>query len=118
MLDDSILSTIKNPLQLSPDEDDGFDSEIIIAINDALSDLIEIGIGPEDGFMINGYESKWSDFIKVGKILPYVITYVSSSCKIMIDPPTNQSLLKALENSMSKAKFYLITHVELNMLKR
>lgn len=59
---DSILKSIKKMLGIDPTMD-MFDLDICININSALSNLNQIGLGPHEGFFVNGSEETWSDFL-------------------------------------------------------
>ena len=55
-MDDSILDSIKIILGVDP-EYEAFDSEILMAINSALMALTQLGLGPQDGFLV---KDKWT----------------------------------------------------------
>ena len=59
---DSILGSIKRLLGI-PEVDKEFDPEIIIHINSAIADLVQMGVGPKTGFVISDNNSTWFDFI-------------------------------------------------------
>lgn len=61
-ISESILASIKRLVGI-PEDDKTFDPEIVIHINSALSDLVQMGVGCQDGFIIEDETSMWSDFI-------------------------------------------------------
>lgn len=108
---DSILTSIKKSVGVMP-EYTIFDGDIIMYINDALSDLTQIGIGPEEGFVITDDRSKWSDFIGDSKKLESVKTYVSAQTRLAFDPPANASHMEALQRRSDKCLWRLSHQVE------
>ena len=59
---ESILASIKRLVGI-PEEDTTFDPEVIIHINSALSDLVQMGVGNQDGFAIEDDTATWTDFL-------------------------------------------------------
>ena len=93
---DSILTSIKKSIGVMPDYTI-FDGDIIMYINNALFNLTQIGVGPEEGFVIVDDQSKWSDFLGDSKDLEAAKTYVSIKTKLVFDPPVNTSHIEALQ---------------------
>lgn len=89
---DSILTSIKK--QLGYEEDDtGYDDEIIVHINTVFMDLIQLGVGPADGFEIKDKTSTWNDFIVDMKKFNGVKTYMFMRVKLIFDSSTMTSAL-------------------------
>lgn len=103
---ESILGTIKKLLG-SPDEDVSFDADIIFHINTALSILTQEGIGPKNGFRIYDESFTWSDFIGDDPRLETVKSYVYFKVKLMFDPPTNTTVLNAMQQMCSEMEWRL-----------
>lgn len=61
-LTESILASIKRLLGI-PEQDTTFDADIIININTALANLVQMGIGPQEGFVIADNTYTWTDFL-------------------------------------------------------
>ena len=59
---ESILTSIKKMLGITEDYTH-FDADIIMHINSVFSILTQLGIGPEDGFVIQDDKAVWTDFI-------------------------------------------------------
>lgn len=92
---DSILGHTKGALGVAED-DTAFDVEIIMHINNALSNLNDLGLGPEAGFVIEGADEVWDDFIplssdpvKMAPLQSKIKTYVYLKTRVVFDPPTN-----------------------------
>jgi hypothetical protein len=105
---ESILTSIKK--QLGVDEaDTNFDLDIILDINTALMELNQIGIGPENGYLISDKTPVWTDFIGTAKNLEAVKTYVYIQVKLVFDPPTSSFVLKALQDKANEIYWRLDT---------
>lgn len=94
MVDNSILDSVKKPLNLPPDYA-AFDEDVILHINSVLADLNQLGIGPAEGFMINDNTQTWDEFISGDLLLNNVKSYVFLRVKMLFDPPENQTLINA-----------------------
>ena len=89
-----ILPTVKKVLGISP-EISIFDIDLITHINTVLASLIQIGVGPSEGFEITGDKEKWIDFYN-NKNLNQIRTYVCLKVRMMFDPPTSSILADAM----------------------
>ena len=100
---DSILNTIKKMLGLDP-EYDAFDQELVVFINTALSNLHQIGVGPVNGFMINGSEESWSELLpsETKTIIQNVKSYIYITVKMLFDPPGATNHSNALSESLKE----------------
>lgn len=95
---DGILDTIKKMLGVTGSD---FDVDIRVGINDALSKLRQLGVGPVSGFIVTGNFELWENFVdKTDPRFSMVQTYVYYNTKIMFDPPTNSSVLSAMKEAI------------------
>jgi hypothetical protein len=92
MAGESILDSTKKALGIAPDYD-VFDVDILMHINTVFAVLSQLGIGPEDGFLIEDAEAVWEDFLGTDKQLNSVRTYVFLRVKILFDPPGNSFVM-------------------------
>lgn len=108
MNDKSILTTIKKLLGLS-EEYTAFDTDVIVHINTVLTNLIQMGIGPINGFMIEDSTKKWSDFVPNDKLLfvQQLISYVYIKVRLLFDPPANTNLIDSLKANALELEFRL-----------
>ena len=112
-MEESILISVKKMLGIDEDCVD-FDTDIIININTVMSMLNQMGVGPEEGFIITGRNETW-DSIYTDKRLSMVEEYVKVSVQLAFDPPTNQSMISILEKTISKLEFRIgvvVTDIE------
>ena len=58
----SILTSVKKLLGIAEECTD-FDADIIMYINMALFALVQMGVGPSEGYAISGKENEWTEFV-------------------------------------------------------
>lgn len=102
----SILNSIKKTLGLEADYT-AFDTEIIIHINSVFMILQQLGIGPENGFVISDANAEWSSFLNPGFQLELVKSYMYLKVRMLFDPPQNSSLLEAMNNQIAEFEWRL-----------
>ena len=99
MDDESILNSIKKMLGIEH-TDKTFDDDVTIIINSVLFGLNQIGVGDENGFIINNEDDMWVDFIGERKDIESVKTYVYLKVKLIFDPPQSSFVLDAMERQI------------------
>lgn len=108
-INDSILNTIKKMLGVSNDYK-VFDTDIIVNINSVFSTLIQLGVGPKEGFFISDSLSTWSDFLiteEEQNKFNFVIQYMYLQVKLVFDPPTSSFVLDAYSNRVKELEWRL-----------
>ena len=114
---ESILDTIKKLLGIDKD-DDSFDTDIIVIINSIIPALSQMGIGPPNGFIITSPDDVWVDYIDSSVInLEGVKTYLYLRTKLIFDPPTNSTVIDALNNNLKELEWRMMLAVETNNLE-
>lgn len=73
-----------------------YDLDVITQINAHFAVLQQIGIGPENGFMIMDATPTWSDFF-TEHAMNMVKTYVFIKTKLIFDPPASPLAITALD---------------------
>lgn len=106
---DSILISIKKLLGIGESETP-FDGDILIHINTAITRLRQLGVGPEDGFVVEDKYDLWDDFITDN--LQSAKTYIYLKVKLMFDPPLNSSVLSAMQNEIRELEWTLNVEVD------
>ncbi|MFL6416854.1 MAG: hypothetical protein ACJ74Y_14415 [Bryobacteraceae bacterium] len=106
MAGESILDSTKKALGIAPDYD-VFDVDILMHINTVFTVLSQLGIGPEDGFLVEDAEAVWEDFLGIDKQLNSVRTYVFLRVKILFDPPGNSFVMNALNEQIRELEWRL-----------
>ena len=99
-MEESILTTIKNMLEIDLDE------ELVAYINTCFITLKQVGAIDYD-FYITDKTTSWSDLLK-DKVSSFqsVKTYVYARVKILFDPPSS-STLSSYENLIRELEFRL-----------
>lgn len=106
-MEESILITIKKMLGVTKDVTD-FDTEIINHINTVLTDLTtQLGVGPTTGFHIEDDSTYWEDFLDDMSNFYQVKTYIWLRVRLLFDPPSNASVLKAYEQQIKELEWRL-----------
>ena len=100
---ESILISIKKLLGIMP-EYTNFDDDIIIHINTAFAALNQIGVGPEEGFMIVDENSEWSEYTTI-KNLNMIKTYIYLKVRLLFDPPTSSALIESINRSIAELEW-------------
>lgn len=111
---DSILNSIKHLLDI-PAEYDVFDQAVTIHINSIFGTLTQLGVGPKEGFSINGATEVWSDYLNDQNQINGVKSYIWAKVQLMFDPPSNAFLVSSLETIAKEFEFRLnVAAEELN----
>lgn len=99
---ESILLSIKKLIGFERDYT-AFDTDLITHINTYLALLRQVGVGPEEGFLITGYSETWSDFLGEDETkLNMVKTFVYTRVKPVFDPPSNSFVASALKDEAAE----------------
>ncbi len=109
---DSILASTKKNLGI-PDGETGFDDDVIMHINTVLNKLNDLGVGPVNGYMVQGREDRWDDFI-----LPEDIRYNSAKTlvflqvKMYFDPPGTPHHIAAIDSQINELEYRIYVRRE------
>lgn len=96
----SILNDVKKAVGIHEANDD-FDTDIILAINSTLFKLMQVGVGPTDGFVVTGDTEMWEDLLGNRTDLEAAKSYVFVNVRLLFDRPETSYGIQALER-MSK----------------
>lgn len=107
---DSILTSIKHMLGIL-EETDAFDIDIIAAINTAFFSLMQLGVGPSEGYSITSAREKWSDFIDRDDI-ESVKMYVYLKTRLLFDPPQTHVVMDAITSQIAEYEWRLNVQVD------
>lgn len=107
VFDDSILTSVKKVLGI-PSYYDHFDRDILLHLNTVMSILNQLGVGPEEGFIVEDDSTTWSDLfdgdIDTNKMM-YVESYVCLRVRLLFDPPTSSGAIDAMERQMRELEW-------------
>ena len=104
-MDDSILNTIKSMLG-GIEDDNTFDTDIIVLINSAFQTLRQLGVGPAKGFTISDSTSTWTDF-STGPEISNVKTYIYLKVKLLFDPPLSSAVVGSTNRMIAELEWRL-----------
>ena len=110
-METSILTSIKKLLGVAEDYS-GFDEDIMTHINSVFLNLTQLGVGPEEGFMIKDGTAEWEDFINDSTQLQAVKTYVYLKVKLLFDPPLSSSVTESINRMIAELEWRLNAAVD------
>lgn len=101
---DNILNTVKKLLGV-PEDYDCFNTDILININMVLPVLTQIGVVTDIGVVTE--ESKWDELSSSTEIVNLLKTYITLRVRMIFDPPTNSSLMDAMQKKIDELEWRL-----------
>ena len=107
VVSDSILNSVKQFCGYRPDYD-VFDSDFMMLINSDLATLCQLGIGPKAGFRVLNDSATWTQFLEGRTDLGWVQEYISIKVRLIHDPPTSSSILKAYEEKVKELEWRIV----------
>ena len=114
-VEDSILLSIKKLLGMEPEEFDQYDVDITLHINTVIETLNQIGVDMPDGFSVTDKTVLWSDYLnraKYSQIKDSIKSYIYLKVRLVFDPPTNTSLINAINESIKELEWRIRQWVE------
>ena len=110
-METSILTSIKKLLGVAEDYTE-FDEDITTHINSVFLNLTQLGVGPEEGFMIEDDTAVWEDFIDDSIQLQAVKTYMYLKVKLLFDPPLSSSVTESFTRMIAELEWRLNVAVD------
>ena len=104
MNEESILIYVKKLLGIQ-DDYNHFDPDVIYGINAAFGVLTQLGVGPEEGFMISDDSAKWNDFVADTARLSLIKPYVYLKTRLLFDPPSSTALIDSINKTISEYEY-------------
>ena len=108
---DSILISVKKMLGITADYTH-FDDDIIMHINSVFMILHQLGVGPEEGFMIESDRETWDEYIKDEFTIESVKSYMYLKVGLLFDPPTSSNVMEAKNRLANELEWRLNTAVD------
>ena len=109
---ESILTSVKKLLGIA-EEYEHFDADLIMHINSVFMVLNQLGVGPEEGFSIQGAEAVWTDFMPAGSNMEAVKSYIHMKVKLLFDPPASGTVIESYNRLINELEWRLYTEAEL-----
>lgn len=110
---ESILTSIKKLLGISED-DTSFDPDIIMHINSVFMVLRQLGVGPPEGFAIEGEDAVWADYMSDSALIESVKTYTYMKVRLIFDPPTSTAMIDSMNRLINEFEWRLNVAAESN----
>lgn len=110
---ESILTSIKAMLGIEADYTQ-FDNELVIFINSAINKLLQIGVGPDEGFKITGAVEVWTDLLEGLNNIELAKEYVYFDVRRVFDPPSNAFVMEAFKEHQEEAAWRLSVAYDIN----
>lgn len=110
---DSILTSIKKLLGIA-EEDDTFDTDIIIHINSVIMILRQMGIGPLEGFEVHDASQNWTEYLGEDGMAQFssVKSYIFLKVRQLFDPATNGAVTESTNKLISELEYRLYAEAE------
>ena len=105
----TILQSVKKQIGIVP-EYDAFDDQLLMFINAAFATLHQLGVGPEEGFLVEA-DTDWDDYISTER-LNFIKSYVYMKVRVMFDPPSSSFALDALNKQIAEYEWRINSEVE------
>lgn len=109
-MDESILNDIKKYIGID-ESYTVFDDVLISHINTIIFILRQMGVGPQEGFLVTSDEN-WEDYIPEIAKIPAVRTYIQIRVKMLFENLTNSALIESLNQSMNELAWRLNVEVD------
>lgn len=112
-MEESILTSIKAMLGIDRDYTQ-FDTELVMFINAAINKLLQIGVGPDEGFQITGPDETWDEFLEEFANLELAKEYIYLDVRTVFDPPSNAFVMSAFKEHQEEAAWRLSVAYDIN----
>lgn len=90
-----------------------FADQIMAYINSVFFVLKQLGVGPEEGFVITDEYSEWDDFLPNDPVLREATkAYMSAKVRLQFDPPSSSSHMEALKSIIAEYEWRANVEVE------
>lgn len=115
---DSILDSVKKLLGIDSSLH-SFDVDIIVNINSAIATLTQLGIGPENGYLIVDNKNTYQEFLgKSEPMYQQVKLYLYLKTRIGFDPSSSSYALSSMNEQIKELEFRMKTlNEQLNNFK-
>jgi hypothetical protein len=100
-MESSILKSVKKRLGI-PDDYDVYDEDVLMNINTALSTLTQLGVGPEQGFVVQDDTATWEQLLGGDLRLNMVRDFVTLTSKLIFDPPPTSFGIQAVQKNLEE----------------
>ena len=114
-VEESILKSVKKNLGLAENYK-AFDHDVLTHINTSFFTLNQLGIGPPEGFAIEGEDDRWADYL-TGELnlsaRKALQTYIYLKVRSIFDPPGTAHHISAIKEQIEELENRLLLEREL-----
>lgn len=111
-ISESILNSVKKLLGIEPDYTE-FDVDITMNINAAFFTLKQLGVGPDEGYMISGPDATYSEFLQGNDYdINQIKMYLFYKTKLGFDPPQSSIVTEAVKEMIKETEWRLNVQFE------
>lgn len=105
---DSILNSVKKMLGIPVDMTD-FDIDVLLHINAAIGTLTQLGVGPENGYVVMSSDQTYGDFLgSDAEQFPQVQTFLYLKVRLGWDNSSlSSAVISVMENLLRECEFRL-----------
>ena len=114
-MNDNILDSVKKMCNVAED-DSSFDQDLIIYINSALMTIMQEWHGMDNSFVVEDGTEEWSDFLGDNTDFEGVKQLVGLKVKLMFDPPSNSSVMQAINDQIKDLEWRLYIWKDMDRL--
>lgn len=109
-MEQNILKSIKDMLGIN--DNNQFDTELIIYINAAFSSLRQLGAGPTDGFALIDGSEDWSDFSTIQNLIALSKLYIYLKIRLTWDIPSSATVIGSLKEQLAEIEWRIVELIE------
>lgn len=106
----SILGDVKEAVGIVPEYTE-FDKQLIIHINSVFSTLHQLGVGPVEGFSIDGPNEEWDEYVDSARF-NFIRSYMIMKVHVMFDPPTSSIAMEQLNKQIAEYEWRITSEAE------
>lgn len=110
-MEESILDSIKKLLGISP-EDTSFDVDVVMYINGAFAVLQQLGVGPDEGYIIEDSSDEWVDYLDDENAYNMIRPWMVMRVRLSFDPPPTSFGIDALKEQAKELEYRISAHRE------
>lgn len=114
-MNENILQSVKRINSIAKD-DKSFDQELIMYINSALMTIMQEWHGMDHSFVVEDGTEEWGDLLGDNTDFEGVKQLVGLKVKLMFDPPTNSSVMQAINDQIKDLEWRLYIWKDMDRL--
>lgn len=94
------------------DDITAFDTELIVHINAVFTILNQLGVGPDEGLMIYGYDETWDQLTDQVPLATMVKELIYLKVRMIFDPPASSVVADAYNQRIAELEWRMNIQAE------